>query len=329
MIENKESLFDLSDTGLSDEALFEQAPQDAGSVEKIVAPRYSYWNSVFRVFFSKKSNIVILLLFALVLGFTYIYPTIGGFNRYENLMDSASRHLTPSAAIAKFGFHLKYIFGTGDGGRSTFDAIWYGARISISMAVVVAAINYTIGVVLVALWGFSKKVDIVMNEIRNVVANVPGTLVTSVLVMILAPNFWTLIFAMCITGWIGVAYSVRTQVIIIRDRDYNLASKCLGSSTVHIATHNILPFMISFIVTLLSTSIPMYIGSEAFLSYIGLGISDMTLGKLLNSSAGSMNVPGWEWEFWCPVMLSSFISIVLFLIGQSLADATDPRTHML
>jgi len=329
MIENNASLFDLSGTGLSDEALFEHIPQDASSVEKIVAPRYSYWNSVFRVFFSKKSNIVILFLFTLVLLFTYVYPSIGGFNKFENLMDSSSRHLTPAAAIAKYGFHLKYIFGTGDGGQSTFDAIWYGARISITLAIIAAGINYLIGVVIGALWGFSKRVDIVMNEIRNVVANVPGTLVTSVLVMVLAPNFWTLIFAMCITGWIGVAYAVRTQVIIIRDRDYNLASKCLGSSTVHIAIHNILPFMISFIVTLLSTSIPMYIGSEAFLSYIGLGISDMTLGKILNNSAGSMTVPGWEWEFWCPVLLSSFISIVLFLIGQSLADATDPRTHML
>ena len=86
---------------------------------------------------------------------------------------------------------------------------------------------------------------------------------------------------MCVTGWIGIAYSLRTQVIIIRDREYNLASRCLGSSTVRIAVKNILPFMISFIVTIMAQQIPAYIASEAFLSYIGLGISDTTLGKIL------------------------------------------------
>ena len=169
----------------------------------------------------------------------------------------------------------------------------------------------------------------VLNEIRNVIVVVPGTFVTSVLMMVFSPSFWTLIFSMCITGWIGIAYSIRTQVIIIRDRDYNLASKCLGSSTLRIATKNILPFMISFIVTMAATSLPGYIGSEAFLSYIGLGISEMTLGKILFNSQAAMVTPGWGWEFWCPVMLSAFISIVLFLVGQSLGDAADPRTHML
>ena len=67
---------------------------------------------------------------------------------------------------------------------------------------------------------------------------------------------------------------------------------------------------------------------EAFLSYIGLGISDTTLGKILYNSQSAMVTPGWGWEFWCPVMLSAFISVVLFLIGQNLGDAADPRTHM-
>ena len=168
-----------------------------------------------------------------------------------------------------------------------------------------------------------------MNEVMNVVKVVPGIFVTSVLMMVFSPSVWTLIFSMTIMGWIGIAYSIRTQVIIIRDRDYNLASKCLGTSTLHIAIHNILPFMISFIVTMAATTIPGYIGSEAFLSYIGLGISETTLGKIMFNSQAAMVTPGWGWEFWTPVLLAAFISIVLFLIGQSLGDAADPRTHMM
>lgn len=327
MTETKERLISLADTGLTDDELFTRIPQDEAAVEKITAPRYSYWHSVFRVFFRKKANIIILLLFAVIIVFTYIYPLINGFDRYGNLMDADTKHLTP-AAIEKFGFSIRWIFGTGASGQSTFGSMWYGARISLSLAFLCAVINFSIGIVVGAVWGFSQKVDLIMNEIRNVVGNVPGTLIISVWVLVFSPSFFTLVFAMCVTGWIGVAYSLRTQVIIIRDREYNLASKCLGSSTLRIAVKNILPFMISFIVTILATQIPAYIASEAFLSYIGLGIADTTLGKIIYNAQSAMVTPGWGWEFWCPVMLSAFISIVLFLIGQSLGDAADPRTHM-
>lgn len=329
MIETKDKMIDLSDTGLSDEELFSRIPQDTSSVEKIVAPRYSYWRSVGRVFFHKKLNVIAIAFLVIILLFTYVYPMFYTYDKFANIMDPYAKHLTPAAAVEKFGFHIRWIFGTGESGQPTFDAIWYGARISISLAILCTIINFTIGILVGALWGFSKKVDVVMNEIRNVVANVPGTLLTSVLVLVFSPNFATLVFAMCVTGWIGIAYSMRTQVIIIRDREYNLASKCLGTSTFRIATKNILPFMISFIVTMMANSLPGYIGTEAFLSYIGLGISDTTLGKIIYNAQSAMIVPGWEWEFWCPVLLSAFISIILFLVGQGLGDAADPRTHML
>lgn len=328
MIATKEKLIQLDDTGLTDDELFTRVPQDTAAIEKITAPRRSYWQSVLEVFFRKKSNIIILVLFAIMIVFTYVYPAINGYDKYGNIMNSAAKHLTPSAAIEQFGFSIHYIFGTGDSGQSTFDAIWYGARISITIAVICAIINMTIGILIGSVWGFSKKVDLVMNEVRNVVGVVPGTFVISVMVLVFSPSFWTLIFAMCITGWIGVAYSLRTQVIIIRDREYNLASRCLGTPTLRIATKNILPFMLSFIVTMAATEIPGYISAEVFLSYIGLGISDTTLGKIIFNAQSAMVTPGWGWEFWCPVALSAFISIILFLVGQSLADATDPRTHM-
>lgn len=267
-------------------------------------------------------------MFAVIIAFTYVYPAAMGYDRYGNIMDSAAKHLSPSEAIEKFGFSIRWIFGTGASGQSTFDSMWYGARISLSLAFLCTIINFSIGIVVGAIWGFSKKVDLVMNEVRNVVSNVPGTLIISVWVLVFSPSFGTLLFAMCVTGWIGIAYSLRTRVIIIRDREYNLASRCLGSSTARIAVKNILPFMISFIVTIMAQQIPAYIASEAFLSYIGLGISDTTLGKILFNSQSAMVTPGWGWEFWCPVMLSAFISVVLFLIGQNLGDAADPRTHM-
>ena len=185
----------------------------------------------------------------------------------------------------------------------------------------------TIGVIIGAVWGLSKRVDVIMTEVYNIIGNVPYILLISVLVMILSASFWAMVFALTVTGWLGIAYFIRTQVIIIRDREYNIASKCLGTSTFRIAMKNILPFMVSVIVTLAATEIPSYISYEVFLSYIGLSMSDMSLGKLIYEAEGSMLTPGFEFEFWCPVAVASIITVVLYVVGQNLGDASDPRTH--
>ena len=146
--------------------------------------------------------------------------------------------------------------------------------------------------------------------------------------MIMTASFKSMVFALTVTGWLAIAYFIRTQVIIIRDREYNLASKCLGTSTFKIAIKNILPFITSIIVTLLATEIPSYISYEVFLSYIGMGLSDMSLGRLIYENENAMLTPGWQFEFWSPVVVASIITIVLYVVGQNLGDACDPRTHM-
>ena len=133
---------------MSDAELF--APMDHSELEseKITAPRYSYWKSVFRVFFRNKVNIAILSLLVFVIAFAYIYPTVTNYDPYANLLDPNSKHLSPAAAIKYFGFDLKWILGAGASGEATFEAIWNGSRISISLAFLCAAINkYDNGVI--------------------------------------------------------------------------------------------------------------------------------------------------------------------------------------
>mgnify|MGYP003450027497 FL=1 len=327
-----ENRIDISELNMAEDELFARVNHDELESEKITAPRYSYWQSVFRVFFRKKINTVVLLILAVLLAFTYIYPAVTNYDPsvdpYINLMDSTSKHLNPQQAMEKFGQNIHWVLGSGASGQSTFDAIWYGSSISVSMALVCALINMTIGVVIGAVWGFSKKFDIFMTEVYNVIANIPYILLISVIVLIMSASFWTMVFALTITGWIGIAYFIRTQVIIIRDREYNLASRCLGTPITRIATKNILPFMTSVIVTLAATEIPSYISYEVFLSYIGMGLSEMSLGKLIQASQNAMQTPGWEIEFWSPVAVASIITVVLYVVGQNLGDASDPRTHM-
>ncbi len=327
-----EKTVNIDDLNLSDEELFSKVDINELESEKITAPRYSYWHSVFRVFFKNKLNIIMLSLLVLIIAFAYIYPLAINYDPIEaakeHLNQPDAKHLMPGAALEKYGFSLKWILGSGKSGESTFDAMWYGSSISISLALICAAINMLVGVLAGAVWGFSKKVDMIMTEVYNVVANVPYILLISVIVMIMTASFWSMVFALTITGWLGIAYFIRTQVIIIRDREYNLASRCLGTPIWRIATKNILPFMTSIIVTLIATEIPSYISYEVFLSYIGMGLSDRSLGKIIEEAQSAMSTPGWAFEFWSPVAIASVITVVLYVIGQNLGDASDPRTHM-
>ena len=320
--------YDLKQLGLPEEELFARVDHSDLESEKITAPRYSYWHSVFRVFFKKKVNIIILSVLVLLIAVAYIYPVFFEYDKFANVLSSTAKHLSPSAALKQLGFSIHWILGTGAAGQSTFDAVWYGARISLSLAFICAAINMTIGVIIGALWGFSKRFDMIMMQVYNILANIPYILFISVMVMLFTASFWTMVLALTITGWLGIAYFLRTQVVIIRDREYNLASKCLGTSTFKIAMKNILPFMTSIIVTLLATEIPSYISYEVFLAYIGMGLSEMSLGRLIFEAESAMLTPGWGFEFWSPVIVASIITIVLYVVGQNLGDASDPRTHM-
>lgn len=316
----------------TDEALFSFAPHSGESCEHMDTPAYSYWHSVWRVFCRKKSNLVLLLLLLLLLIFTYLYPTVIGYDGqvdpYRNLLDPTAKHLRPGAAMEKFGNNIHWVLGTGASGQSTFDAVWYGARISVSLALLCAAINLTVGILVGAVWGFSKKVDIFMTEVYNICSNVPYILIVSVVVLILSAGFFSMVFALTVTGWLSIAWFIRTQVILLRDREYNLASRCLGTPLPRMAVRNILPFMTSVIVTLAAAEIPSYISYEVFLSYIGLGLQEMSLGRLIEDAQSAMFTPGWELEFWSPVAVASVITVVLYVVGQNLGDASDPRTHL-
>ncbi len=324
---------DINNTAVvNEDELFRFIDHDTIESEKIIAPRYSYWRSVFRVFFRKKSSWVMLILLALLLLCSFIIPIFCHYNMSENVTLTTSYNLSPKAAMAFFAERgqggLKYILGTGNTGNSIFYGIWSSARTSLLLAVICAAINMTIGVVVGAVWGYSKSVDQVLLVIYNIIANVPYILVITVLVYVIGAGFWSFIFALTITGWLGIAYFFRTQVLIIRDREYSLASRCLGTPTSRIVSKNIMPFMTSVIVTMLATELPSYISMEVFLSYIGVGLSAnvASLGRMIQEAQTTFLI--YPWEFWPPVIIASIITIILYVLGQNLADATDPRTHM-
>lgn len=318
-------------TGLRERELFSFAKERSNAVATEQGEHYSYWRSVRRVFFAKKINAILLILLAVIIAFSYIYPWILRYDPevdpYINLLDGTARHLSPKAAMDKLGYSLRWCLGTGASGESTFDAVFYGASISLTLALIAALINLTVGTLVGILWGYSRRFDAVMTEIYNVVSGVPYVLIISVIVLILSASLWSMVVGLCITGWVSIAYFIRTQVLILRDREYNLASRTLGTPLWRIVGKNVLPHLTSVIVTLIASEIPSYISLEVFLSYIGMGLGKMSLGRLIERAQVAMVTPGWAFEFWSPVAVASILTVVLYIVGQNLADASDPKTH--
>ncbi len=312
----------------SRDELFYFIDRDEIASEKITAPRYSYWKSVFRVFFRKKINIALIVLFILIFAVSFIGPIFWPYDPFENVTNAATYNLSPARALSYFGSDIKWVLGTGTLGNSIFYGVISSARTSLLLAVICAAINMTVGILMGAIWGYSKRFDQGMLVVYNIIANIPYILLISVLVYVIGSGFWPFVFALTVTGWLGIAYFFRTQVMIIRDREYSLASRCLGTPVHRVIGKNILPFLTSVIVTLLATELPSYISMEVFLSFIGVGLSASvpSLGRMIQEAQSAFLT--FPWAFWPPAIVASVITIILYLLGQNLADASDPRTHM-
>ena len=255
-----------------------------------------------------------------ILLMSFVYPMFSNFdyNDVSKVNDFSARLNPPSA---------KAFFGTDNNGKSLFDGVWFGARNSIIISFIATVINVVVGVIVGGIWGISKSIDRIMMEVYNVISNIPFMLIVIVLTYSMGSGFWNLILAMSLTGWIGIAYTIRVQIMRYRDLEYNLASRTLGTPTMKIVTKNILPQLVSVIVTQTSQMLPSFISYEAFLSFFGLGlpITVPSLGRLISDY--SQNVTTNAYLFWIPLTVLILVSLSFFIVGQNLADASDPRTH--
>ena len=236
---------------------FQFVKRDDFASEAIDAPAYSYWGSVFRQFLKKKSTVIMLGILISIVLMSFIYPIFSDFdfNDVSKVNDFSVRFIKPNA---------EYWFGTDSNGKSLFDSVWFGARNSILISVIATFVNLFIGVIIGGIWGISKSVDRFMLEVYNVINNIPSLLIVIVLTYSIGAGFWNLIFAMSVTTWINVAHSIRIQMLRYRDLEYNLASRTLGTPDYKIIIKNIMPQLVSVIVTSTSQMLPAFISYAVF-----------------------------------------------------------------
>ncbi|TDT50267.1 ABC transporter permease [Fonticella tunisiensis] len=309
-----------------DESLFSFAEYDDSAAEKTGYSNYSYWQSTWQAFLKNRIAAFLLILMLLLVTFTIVQP-------YLPNQKSPIKIYTDEKTGIQLRNHPpdgEFWFGTNSIGQDLWSRIWSGTRTSLFIGVMVGVVEAFIGIFVGALWGYVRKLDRIITEIYNVFDNIPTTIVLVLLTYILRPSLSTLIFAMCATGWLKMARLIRNQIIIIRDREYNLASRCLGTPTGRIIIRNLLPYLVSIIMLKMALAIPEAIGSEVFLTYIGLGLplDTPSLGNLINEGRVIMMVPSLRYQLIFPAAVLSVITISFYVMGNVFSDAADPKNHV-
>lgn len=309
-----------------DPSLFEIASYDDRQAERTGYSNYSYWQSTFQVFLKNKVATTLLILITCLVAFTVLQPYLPN----QKLPTKIYNSVETGIQIRNHAPDKEFWFGTNSIGQDLWSRIWSGTRTSLEIGMLVALWQGIIGISVGCIWGYVRKLDGIITEIYNVLDNIPNTIIMVLLAYILRPSIVTLVVAMCITNWLGMARFVRNQIVIIRDREYNLASRCLGTPTRRIITKNLLPYLVSVIMLQLALAIPMAIGAEVFLTYIGLGLplNTPSLGNLINEGRIIMMVPSLRYQLIFPAVVISVITIAFYVIGNTFADASDPRNHV-
>lgn len=317
---------ELSAADMTDEELFSFAEFDASAAERGGYSNYSYWGATVRAFFKNKIAVFFLLVMVATLVFTFLQPYLPNQRDPITINYNEDGRTLSNLAPGQEGF----IFGTNNIGQDIWSRIWSGTRTSLFIGFTVACVEAVLGILMGVLWGYVRQLDFFFTELYNIFDNIPQTLLLILISYILNPGVDTIIFALCLTGWLGMARFIRNQIIIIRDRDYNLASRCLGTPTRRIIFKNLLPYLVSVITMRMALAIPAAIGNEVFVTYIGIGLplDTPSLGNLINTGRELMTIPSLRYQLYFPVAVLAVITISFYIIGNAFADAADPKNHV-
>ena len=313
--------------GLPAAELFTPAGFRAGEAEATASSNYSYWGSTLRSFLKNKFAVALLVALVAVVAFAFLQPHLPGqidpnYCRVDPETGIQYRNIAPGVD----GF----VWGSNSIGQDLWARIWAGTRTSLVIAFFVAMIEAVVGITVGVLWGYVRQLDFFFTELYNICDNIPSTIILILISYVASPSVPTLILGMSLTGWIAMARFIRNQILIIRDRDYNVASRCIGTPTFRIVLRNLLPYLVSVIMLRMALTVPAAIGSEVFVTYIGLGLSVETpsLGNLINDGRQVMMQAGLRYQLLYPTIILSFVTIAFYLIGNAFSDAADPKNHM-
>ena len=221
---------------------------------------------------------------------------------------------------------FEHWFGTDNLGRDIFIRVLYGARISLAIGIVASLLNFFIGVIYGGIAGFcGGKVDRVMMNIVDILYSVPTLLYVILLMVVLKPGLINIFIALGIGYWLQMARIVRGQILAMKQQEFILAARCIGASRMRILLRHLIPNAMGAIVVTMTLAIPDAIFTEAFLSFIGLGVSAPMASWGVLASEGVNNIRAYPFQLFFPAAAISITMLAFNFLGDGLRDVLDPK----
>ena len=325
--------------------------ENAGDIsidENFVAQ--NFWHDVFVRFFRKTSAVIGLVLILVISIFAVIGPEMNDFTYSDQYL--SQKNFAPRVkALEKFGIFdgtetmktttgktevnyyqekemddLYYWFGSDNFGRDIWTRTWSGARVSLIIAVAAALIDMVIGMSYGLISGyFGGKVDMFMQRFLEIANGIPRLVIVTLLLLVLKPGMLTIIFALMLTEWVGMSRIARAEMLKLKEQEFVLASRTLGANSFFIIFKEVLPNIIGPIITQVMFSIPTAIFTEAFLSFVGLGIPvpQCSLGSLISDGFNSFTTH--SYQIIPPIIVMALLMLSFNLVADGLREALDPK----
>ena len=292
-----------------------------------------YWKGV-AVHFLKNKFAMTGLFIVVAMIFLAIFAPIVSPYAYDEIVEVTvdgqsvvAKSLAPLTNDAQGLFADKtFLFGTDDMGRDLWTRTWDGARVSLIIAFVTILIDMIIGMSYGLISGyFGGYVDDILQRVVEVISSIPTLVIISILAIFMPKGMWLVIFSLILTEWISMSKIARAECLKIKEREYVLASRTLGAGSFHIIFKQILPNTIGPIITQVMFSIPVAIFTEAFLSFVGVGIvlPQCSIGSLIEAGFNSITIL--PYQILPPITVLALLMLGFNLIGDGLREALAPK----
>lgn len=259
---NEKSEMCISDEQLTDE-MFEPLPESEKNSEFIAMSSKTFLQDTWRKFKKNKLAVAGLIFLTIMILSVILIPMLSPYT--YDMQDLTNKNQMPS---------WEHPFGTDKLGRDILVRVMYGGRISMSIGFAAAAINLCIGIVYGGIAGyFGGKVDNLMMRFIDIIYSVPDLLYVILILMVFGNNVKSMLLAICMTSWVQMARQVRTQVLSLKQMEFALAAQVIGASKKRILFNHLVVNALGPIIVCLTMMVPSAIFTEAFLSFVGIGIT--------------------------------------------------------
>jgi oligopeptide transport system permease protein len=223
-------------------------------------------------------------------------------------------------------WNMTYLLGTDDLGRDLLARVRYGATISLQIALVATLVQFFVGVFYGAISGYAGgTIDNVMMRIVDIISTIPLLLYVILLMVVLGSGLSTIMLALGLVYWVRMARIVRGEVLSLKEQEFVMAAKTLGASTWRIISRHLVPNALGPIIVSLAMMIPSAIFTEAFLSFIGLGVPApmASWGTLANDAVKALR--SYPHQLMWPSLAISLTVLSFNFFGDGLRNALDPK----